>query len=118
MELAKVIIAIPEANTYEQYCQQLHQAADQLASYNRQNSQRNANNAKPQSQVPNNAKSPSQPPKNQAPAKSDPNTIDWEPAANQLKRRAKWVDDKEIKYHQENHLCLRYGDSGHMINKC
>jgi hypothetical protein len=44
--------------------------------------------------------------------------MDWEPAANQLKRRAKWVDDKEIKHCQENHLCLCCGDSGHMISKC
>jgi hypothetical protein len=107
VELARVMIAVPEEETYELYCQQLHRAADQLTSLNRRTAGRALKSA-PILPRPSNTSTP----------KSDQNTMDWEPTTNQSQRRAKWVESSELERRRREGLCLRCGRKGHRIRDC
>ncbi|KAK9233713.1 hypothetical protein V1525DRAFT_392218 [Lipomyces kononenkoae] len=104
-DIARAVVAVPEAATYEEYCQQLHRVAHQLASLNKRAAPR-------QTRFP--RQSDFQP--NSSPQPQPTDAMDWTPSAN--KRRAKWVSLDELDKRMKEGRCRRCGATGHIIKDC
>lgn len=112
LEIAKAMVAVPEAGTYEEFCQQLHRVAHQLVSLSKRTALYNQQNraaSRPTNQA--NRQPPSISSQSQ-----NTDTMDWEPTSN--KRRAKWVSLEELNRRMKEGRCRRCGASGHLIKDC
>lgn len=115
-ELVGAMISVTPSDTYEGYCQQLHQVSDRMASFGTkrpygQSRSRQANASK--KTVP---YIPGSTTTNSTPNAGDP--MDWEPTGSRTSKRAKWVSQDEITKRRNDGRCLRCGTNGHRIASC
>jgi len=107
LELQQCMIGKRTGNeSFEDYCNELKQASDQLEAFNLRNKNRNAwqNNPKPN-----------------ALRGAIEEVMDWEPTTRSQQsqgRRAKWVSKEILEYRKNTGLCLRCGNAWHRVLNC
>lgn len=108
LELQRCMIGkSTSCESFEDYCNELKQASDQLEAFNLRNKGRNIwqNNTKPF----------------KAPQGAKEDAMDWEPTTRSQQsqgRHAKWVSKETLHYRKNAGLCLRCGNAGHRAANC
>ena len=116
------LATVEEADSYEEYCQQVKRITDKLTD----NKYYRSVNTTPGHTTPNARPAPYR--QQASTATSTPvapvnDPMDWEPSTARSGRptgakRAKWVTEEEIQRRRQNGNCLRCGAPGHRIAQC
>jgi hypothetical protein len=109
------MVAVLEADGYQEYCQQVKTIADKLEALNRGKKFSRYTNTPRTAGHPTNAAIPQMP-------QTSSDVMEWEPTQSRIgtgeRRRAKWVSAEEIQRRRDEHRCLRCGVPGHYISEC
>lgn len=109
------MVAVLEADRYQEYCQQVKTIADKLEALNRGKKFSRYMNTPRTAGHPTNAAIPQTP-------QISPDVMEWEPTQSRIgtgeRRRAKWVSAEELQRRREERRCLQCGGSGHYKTEC
>lgn len=107
------MVSMEEKPTFDEYRNQVKSIADKMAE-----AKRLSNNSTRYPAVPRTNNIHTTGTTSAIPNASNGETMDWEPSASRLAKRAKWVPKEELDRRMKEKLCLRCGAAGHRIHQC